>query len=120
MQMRFCPSGPTRFTPHGCVGVAPARPQLLCLFFRAAPLSSRSSPFPSSIGGSGCGKSTLLRLIAGLDQPTRGKIMLDGERITAPHPAVGFVFHESRLLPWLTVAQNAEFRSRRCARTGTQ
>ncbi len=61
------------------------------------------------VGGSGCGKSTLLRLIAGLDQPTRGKIMLDGETITAPHPAVGFVFQEPRLLPWLSVAQNAGF-----------
>jgi sulfonate transport system ATP-binding protein len=61
------------------------------------------------VGGSGCGKSTLLRLIAGLDQPTNGEIQLDGERIRSPHPAVGVVFQEPRLLPWLTVAQNIAF-----------
>ena len=61
------------------------------------------------VGGSGCGKSTLLRLIAGLDRSTKGKIALDGEFIDAPHPAVGLVFQEPRLLPWLTVAQNVGF-----------
>jgi sulfonate transport system ATP-binding protein len=76
------------------------------------------------VGGSGCGKSTLLRLAAGLDQPTRGKIEIDGEIIAAPHPAVGLIFQEPRLLPWLTVAENVCFgladrpraeRIRRCA-----
>lgn len=61
------------------------------------------------VGGSGCGKSTLLRLIAGLDRPSAGRIQLDGETIVAPHPAVGIVFQEPRLLPWLTVAQNIGF-----------
>jgi sulfonate transport system ATP-binding protein len=61
------------------------------------------------VGGSGCGKSTLLRLAAGLDQPTRGRIRLDGETITAPNSLVGLVFQEPRLLPWLTVEQNVGF-----------
>jgi sulfonate transport system ATP-binding protein len=61
------------------------------------------------VGGSGCGKSTLLRLIAGLDRPTQGRIRLDNETIEAPHPGVGLVFQEPRLLPWLTVAQNIGF-----------
>jgi sulfonate transport system ATP-binding protein len=61
------------------------------------------------VGGSGCGKSTLLRLAAGLDQPTRGRIRLDGEPITKPNPLVGLVFQEPRLLPWLTVEQNVGF-----------
>lgn len=61
------------------------------------------------IGGSGCGKSTLLRAIAGLDRATSGSIVLDGEAITAPHPKVGIIFQEPRLLPWLSVADNIGF-----------
>ena len=61
------------------------------------------------VGGSGCGKSTLLRLLSGLDHPTEGTIEVDGTRIVTPHPAVGIVFQEPRLLPWLTVENNVGF-----------
>jgi sulfonate transport system ATP-binding protein len=61
------------------------------------------------IGGSGCGKSTLLRLMSGLDHATRGAVSVDGVIITAPHPSVGIVFQEPRLLSWLTVADNVGF-----------
>ena len=61
------------------------------------------------VGGSGCGKTTMLRLIAGLDQPSHGTIRVGKEAISAPHPAVGIVFQEPRLLPWLTVADNTGF-----------
>jgi sulfonate transport system ATP-binding protein len=61
------------------------------------------------VGGSGCGKSTLLRLIAGLDLPTEGRITVNNEAITAPHPSIGMVFQEPRLLPWLTVEKNIGF-----------
>jgi sulfonate transport system ATP-binding protein len=61
------------------------------------------------VGGSGCGKSTLLRLAAGLDLPTAGTIAVDGTIIDKPHPAVGIVFQEPRLLPWLSVADNIGF-----------
>lgn len=61
------------------------------------------------IGGSGCGKTTLLRLIAGLDRATAGRVTLDGEAIEKPHPGVGLVFQEPRLLPWLSVAENVGF-----------
>ena len=61
------------------------------------------------IGGSGCGKSTLLRTIAGLDPPSQGAVMLDGERIGAPHEKIGIIFQEPRLLPWLKVADNVGF-----------
>jgi sulfonate transport system ATP-binding protein len=61
------------------------------------------------VGGSGCGKSTLLRLIAGLDLASDGKIRVDGETVTAPHPAIGLIFQEPRLLPWLTVEKNIAF-----------
>ena len=61
------------------------------------------------IGGSGSGKSTLLRAIGGLDPPSEGAILLDGERITAPHQKIGIIFQEPRLLPWLKVADNVGF-----------
>ena len=61
------------------------------------------------IGGSGCGKSTLLRAISGLDPASEGAIVLDGERITAPHEKIGIIFQEPRLLPWLKVADNVGF-----------
>ncbi|MEO4001444.1 ABC transporter ATP-binding protein [Mesorhizobium sp. CAU 1732] len=72
-------------------------------------LSMQSGEAVAIVGGSGCGKSTLLRLIAGLDQPTGGEVRVDGERISQPHPAVGLVFQEPRLLPWLSVADNVGF-----------
>jgi sulfonate transport system ATP-binding protein len=61
------------------------------------------------IGGSGCGKSTLLRLVSGLDAATEGQVVLDGTEIAGPHQAVGVVFQEPRLLPWLSVAGNVGF-----------
>jgi sulfonate transport system ATP-binding protein len=61
------------------------------------------------IGGSGCGKSTLLRAIGGLDPPSDGAVLLDGEQIVAPHEKIGIIFQEPRLLPWLNVADNVGF-----------
>jgi sulfonate transport system ATP-binding protein len=61
------------------------------------------------IGGSGCGKSTLLRIMAGLEAGTVGAVTVDGDRVRAPHPRIGLIFQEPRLLPWLTVAQNIAF-----------
>lgn len=72
-------------------------------------LTVESGEAVAIVGGSGCGKSTLLRLIAGLEQPTRGEARVDGERISQPHPAVGLVFQEPRLLPWLSVGDNVGF-----------
>ncbi|WP_114947463.1 ABC transporter ATP-binding protein [Microvirga calopogonii] len=72
-------------------------------------LTVQEGEIVSLIGGSGCGKTTLLRLIAGLDQASGGRISLDDEVLSGPHPAVGIVFQEPRLLPWLSVADNIAF-----------
>lgn len=61
------------------------------------------------VGGSGCGKTTLLRLVAGLDRPSEGRILLGDAAITEPRADVGVIFQEPRLLPWLSVADNAGF-----------
>lgn len=63
----------------------------------------------SIIGTSGCGKSTVLRILAGLDFPTRGEVRIDNALITEPHPEVGAIFQEPRLMPWLTVSENVQF-----------
>jgi NitT/TauT family transport system ATP-binding protein len=58
------------------------------------------------IGPNGCGKSTLLRVAAGLLEPGRGEVLLDGTRVTGPDPRIGLVFQEPRLLPWRSAAAN--------------
>src|SRR4051794_9699649 len=72
-------------------------------------LSVREAEIVALVGGSGCGKTTLLRLVAGLDRASEGEVTLDGETIREPHAAVGIVFQEPRLLPWLSVADNVGF-----------
>ena len=59
------------------------------------------------LGPSGCGKSTLLRLVAGLEQPSVGRITGDGMEITGPHPSRVLMFQDPTLYPWRTVRQNA-------------
>jgi NitT/TauT family transport system ATP-binding protein len=62
--------------------------------------------FVCLVGPSGCGKSTLLRLMAGLLQPTRGRVCLDGQALTGPRRQVGVVFQKANLMPWRSVRDN--------------
>jgi sulfonate transport system ATP-binding protein len=61
------------------------------------------------VGASGCGKSTLLRLVAGLEEPTRGTVTIGNQPVSCPSREVGLVFQEPRLMPWLSVRDNIAF-----------
>jgi nitrate/nitrite transport system ATP-binding protein len=71
-------------------------------------LQVQRGEFIALIGHSGCGKSTVLNIVAGLLQPTRGGVILDGREVNAPGPDRAVVFQNHSLLPWLTVYQNVE------------
>lgn len=62
--------------------------------------------FIAIVGRSGCGKSTLLRLVSGLDKPTTGGILLDGEPLRKLSHSVRVMFQDPRLLPWKSVIDN--------------
>ena len=65
--------------------------------------------FVSVIGPSGCGKSTLFHMIGGLVAPSEGRIAVEGDDISAPHPAIGMVFQEESCFPWRNVLDNVAF-----------
>lgn len=72
-------------------------------------LEVRSGEFVCVVGPSGCGKSTLLHLVAGLQAPTSGQILIDGKPVDGPGTDRILIFQDHGLFPWLTVAQNVEF-----------
>jgi NitT/TauT family transport system ATP-binding protein len=65
-----------------------------------------SGQFVCLVGPSGGGKSTLIRVFAGLQKPSQGIALLDGEAITKPSPHIGLMFQEANLMPWRTVVDN--------------
>ena len=72
-------------------------------------LTINDGEFVSIVGPSGCGKSTLLNILAGLDKPTEGEIILNGHQIEGTGPDRIIVFQENALFPWLKVIENVEF-----------
>src|SRR3970282_1571897 len=75
-------------------------------------LRSEEGEFLVLLGPSGCGKTTLLRMIAGLEHPTEGDILLGGENVTGLPPRarrIAMVFQSYALYPHMTVARNIEF-----------
>ena len=79
------------------------------LALQATDLAVAENDFVTILGPSGCGKSTLLRIVAGLDQPTAGQVLLDGQRIGGPGADRGMVFQSYTLFPWLNVLDNVCF-----------
>ncbi|HZB15626.1 MAG TPA: ABC transporter ATP-binding protein, partial [Nitrososphaeraceae archaeon] len=72
-------------------------------------LSIEEGEFVCFVGPSGCGKSTLLNILAGLDKPTEGEIILNGQPVSETGPDRIMVFQENALFPWLKVIDNVEF-----------
>jgi NitT/TauT family transport system ATP-binding protein len=72
-------------------------------------LDVRAGEFVAVVGPSGCGKSTILNLVAGLDRPSEGRILLNGVPVEGPNPTVGFMLQKDLLLPWRTIVHNVEF-----------
>ncbi|MCC8105787.1 MAG: ABC transporter ATP-binding protein [Clostridiales bacterium] len=72
-------------------------------------LTVEDGEFVCLVGPSGCGKSTLLNIIAGLDQPTSGELLMNGTPITGPGADRAMMFQEHALYPWLNVIDNVKF-----------
>lgn len=90
-------TGVTKVFPNGFLGLQDIN------------LTIQPKEIVSFVGTSGCGKSTLLRILSGLDHPTTGQVRVDEQIITDPHPEVGLIFQDPRLMPWLTVWDNVQF-----------
>jgi NitT/TauT family transport system ATP-binding protein len=72
-------------------------------------LAVEPGEFVCVLGPSGCGKSTLINMIAGLERPDAGRVLVDGKPVEAPDPSRVVVFQDAALFPWLTVQGNVEF-----------
>jgi NitT/TauT family transport system ATP-binding protein len=74
-----------------------------------ASLTLADNEFVSIVGTSGCGKSTLLSIVAGLQDPTSGTVLVDGQPVSGPARDRGVVFQTYTLFPWLSARGNVEF-----------
>jgi nitrate/nitrite transport system ATP-binding protein len=72
-------------------------------------LTMRRGEFVCVIGHSGCGKTTVLNILAGLDQPSDGVVVVDGKAIEGPSLDRAVIFQSHALLPWLTVLGNVAY-----------
>ena len=75
----------------------------------AVSLDIEENEFICIVGPSGCGKSTMLNVIAGLEKPSSGKVLMDDREISGPGPERGVIFQQYALFAWLTVEKNVEY-----------
>ncbi len=87
---------------HEAEGAKPAQLPVL----NGIDLNIDAGEFVSLVGQSGCGKSTVLRLLSGLETPSEGRVIVDGEAVTGPAPERALAFQDATLLPWRTVRDN--------------
>lgn len=87
---------------HEAEGAKPARLAVL----DHIDLDIAPGEFVSLVGQSGCGKSTVLRLLSGLETPSQGTVVVDGEAVTGTAPERALAFQDATLLPWRTVRDN--------------
>lgn len=73
---------------------------------RDVSFSVEEGAFVSIVGPSGCGKTTLLNILAGLEQPSGGRVLLDGEPVEGISPAVGYMPQKDQLFSWRTIWGN--------------
>ena len=80
-----------------------------------ADVSLRVTPgsFTVLVGPTGCGKSTLLNLIAGLETPTQGCVLVCGHKVSGPTEGTALLFQNFNLFPWLTALDNVAFAFKR-------
>ena len=76
---------------------------------RGISIACAAGEFAGLLGLSGCGKSTLLQMIAGLETPSTGQIIVDGRELNGPSRSTSIVFQDHGLFPWLTAEENVEF-----------
>jgi NitT/TauT family transport system ATP-binding protein len=72
-------------------------------------LDIAAGTFVAVVGPSGCGKSTLLSLVAGLEEPSEGEVLVRGRRVDGIPGSIGFMFQRDALLPWKNVRDNVAF-----------
>jgi NitT/TauT family transport system ATP-binding protein len=96
-------------------------PERQTLALSSISLAVARGEFVAIVGQSGCGKSTLLSLIAGLMLPSAGSVMVNGAKVRAPSPSVGYMLQQDTLFEWRSILDNvllgAEIMGRRNAAT---
>ncbi len=92
-----------RSTDSGSIDCNPGEE---CIVLDHISFAVKPREFTCIVGPSGCGKSTMLRIMAGFEQPTSGKVIIDGKEVSGPSNKHIFVFQEDGLFPWMSARDN--------------